>query len=103
MINIKDIESQFNDNSNSFGESQAWIYLNNTERSIEITHEKEGLSPAEEFYSLILHCNEKEFDDGEFYKTNGIIERFLTHTISDAELKNGIQWLLSANQKVKRG
>lgn len=94
-----DIKNQFEENANSYGEPQAWLYLEDKDRSIEITHEKEGLSKDEEFYSLILHCNEKEFDNDDFYSTNGIIERYNAGTISDEQLIEGIEYLETVNKK----
>lgn len=100
MLNIlSNIKEQFKTNENGYGESQAWIYLEDKGRSIEITHEKEGLLPHEEFYSLRLHCNNEEFDNDDFHSTMGVIETYNTGTISDEQLIEGIKYLMMVNQK----
>jgi len=94
---LADIKNQFKTNENNYGEPQAWIYLEDKDRSIEITHEKEGLSQDEEFYSLRLHCSEEEFDNDDFHSTMGVIETYNTGTISDEQLTEGIGYLMNVN------
>ena len=90
---LSDIKNQFEQNDNGFGEPQAWVYLEDKDRSIEIVHEKDGLPQDEEFYSLRLHCSEEEFQDDDFHSTIGIIETYCTGTISDEQLADGIDCL----------
>jgi hypothetical protein len=95
--NIKDIKNQFKLNKNSYGESQAWLEIDKN-RSIEITHEKEGLPKNEEFYSLRLHCNNEEYDNDKFNKTMGIIDIYNTEKISNEQLEKGINYLMQVNK-----
>lgn len=73
-------------NETSYGEPQAWIYLNNG-RTIEVTFEQEMLSSEEQFYSVRLHCNEKELEGGEFHGTLGVMNQLNTKTNSMEEIK----------------
>lgn len=74
---VKDIQKQLEnrENTTSYGEPQAWISLDNG-RSIEVVHEQEGLEEKDYFYSVCLHCTEKEFDNNDYNSTNGIIVRY---------------------------
>lgn len=45
----------------AYGEPQIWIELKSG-RSIEITHEQEGLSEEDKFYSIRLHCSADKLD-----------------------------------------
>lgn len=60
----------------SYGEPQAWIYLEYSDRSIEITHEEYGLDESEYYYSLRLHCSDDDFDNDKYHSTMGIIYEY---------------------------
>ncbi len=74
---VKDIKRQLDEkeNTTSYGEPQAWVALDNG-RSIEVTHEQEGLPEKDYFYSVRLHCTEIEQETGEFENSNGIVALF---------------------------
>ena len=84
MLTTKDIENfkeTFNDET-PLGEPQHWIYLKSG-RSIEVTHEEDGLSENEQYFSIRLHCSEEEFDNGDYYKTCGVITTLTAITAQD--------------------
>ena len=84
MFTTKDIENfkkTFNDET-SLGEPQHWIYLKSG-RSLEITHEEAGLPEKQQYFSIRLHCSEEEFNNGEYYKTCGVITTLTTTTAQD--------------------
>lgn len=56
-----------------YGEPQVWICLKSG-RSMEITHEMNGLDEDSWYYSIRLHCSEKEFDDDIYHSTMGVID-----------------------------
>ena len=96
---LNDIKIQFQTNENGFGEPQAWVYLEDKDRSIEIVQEKDGLPEDEEFYSLRLHCSEEEFENDDFHSTIGVVEVYNTETISDEQIVKGIKYLETVNKK----
>ena len=84
MLTIKDIENfkeTFNDET-PLGEPQHWIYLK-SERSIEVTHEEDGLSEDKQFFSIRLHCSDEEFDNGEYSNTVGVITTLVASTAQE--------------------
>ena len=84
MLTTKDIENfkgTFNDET-SLGEPQHWIYLESG-RSLEITHEEDGLSENKQYFSIRLHCSEEEFDNGEYSNTVGVITTLIATTAQD--------------------
>ena len=84
MLTIKDIENfkeTFNDET-PLGEPQHWIYLKSG-RSLEVTHEEYGLFKNEQYFSIILHCSEEEFDNGEYSSTVGVITTSTATTAQD--------------------
>ena len=84
MLTTKEIENfkvTFNDET-PLGEPQHWIYLKSG-RSIEVTHEEDGLSENEQYFSIRLHCSEEEFDNGDYYKTCGVITTLTAITAQD--------------------
>ena len=84
MLTTKDIENfkeTFNDET-SLGEPQHWIYLKSG-RSLEITHEEDGLSENKQYFSIRLHCSEEEFDNGEYSNTVGVITTLIATTAQD--------------------
>ena len=84
MLTTKDIENfkeTFNDET-PLGEPQHWIYLKSG-RSLEITHEEDGLPENEQYFSIRLHCSEEEFDNGEYSSTVGVITILIATTAQD--------------------
>lgn len=84
MLTTKDIENfkeTFNYESPS-GEPQHWIYLKSG-RSLEVTHEEDGLPENEQYFSIRLHCSSEEFDNGGYWKTCGVITTLTATTAQD--------------------
>ena len=84
MLTTKDIENfkeTFNDET-PLGEPQHWIYLKSG-RSLEVTHEEDGLPENEQYFSIRLHCSEEEFDNGEYSSTVGVITTLIATTAQD--------------------
>ena len=84
MLTTKDIENfkeTFNDET-PLGEPQHWIYLKSG-RSLEVTHEEDGLPENEQYFSIRLHCSEEEFDNGEYSSTIGVITTLIATTALD--------------------
>ena len=84
MLTIKDIENfkeTFNDET-IFGEPQHWIYLKSG-RSIEVTHEENGIPESNQYFSIRFHCSEEEFDNGNYYETYGVITTLIATTAQD--------------------
>lgn len=84
MLTTKDIENfkeTFNDET-PLGEPQHWIYLKSG-RSIEVTHEEDGLPENEQYFSIRLHCSNEEFDNGEYSSTVGVITTLTANTAQD--------------------
>lgn len=84
MLTIKDIENfkeTFNDET-PLGEPQHWIYLKSG-RSLEITHEEDGLSKDKQFFSIRLHSTDEEFYNGEYSNTVGVITTLTATTAQD--------------------
>ena len=81
MLTTKDIENfkeTFNDET-PLGEPQHWIYLKSG-RSLEVTHEEDGLPENEQYFSIRLHCSNEEFDNGEYSNTVGVITTLVAST-----------------------
>lgn len=84
MLTTKDIENfkeTFNDET-PLGEPQHWIYLKSG-RSIEVTHEEDGLLENEQYFSIRLHCSNEEFDNEEYSNTVGVITALIATTAQD--------------------
>ena len=84
MLTTKDIENfkeTFNDET-PLGEPQHWIYLKSG-RSIEVTHEKDGLPENEQYFSIRLHSTDEEFYNGEYSNTVGVITTLVASTAQD--------------------
>ena len=84
MLTTKDIENfkeTFNDET-ALGEPQHWVYLKSG-RSLEVTHEEDGLPENEQYFSIRLHCSEEEFDNGEQSSTIGVITTLIATTALD--------------------
>ena len=97
---LQNVKEQMLSNQNSFGEPEAWVYLEDKGRSVEIVHEKACLLQNEEYYSLRLHCGEEEYENDKFHSTMGAIDTYCTATISDEQLTDGIEYLVCVNKKV---
>ena len=103
---LNEIKRQFveEENCTSYGEPQAWIYLDNG-RSIEIIHEEEGLDSNEQYFSVRLHCTEEEFDNQHFDREIGVIAFDCSIDTEDCMnvdvLKNPIEYVLSVNKSEK--
>ena len=103
---LADIRNQFEaeDNFNGWGEPQAWIYLDNG-RSIEIVHEEECLPPDEQYFSVMLHCTDDEFDNRSFYKTIGVIDddcSYDTPNVLDIEaIRQPLEYILKVKESEK--
>ena len=84
MLITKDIENfkeTFNDET-PLGEPQHWIYLKSG-RSIEVTHEEDGLPENEQYFSIRFYCSDEEFDNGEYSNTVGVITTLTATTAQD--------------------
>lgn len=66
---VGDHTFEFNDET-ALGEPTAWVYLSD-KTSIEITHESYKVETP--YFSIRRHCSDKDFDDGIYHKTCGII------------------------------
>lgn len=103
---LLDIKNQYEqeENCTSYGEPQAFIYLDNG-RSIEIVHEEEGLSPENQFFSVRLECSEEEFENHCYDASCGVIESFVTANVSSPlnvePLREAIKCLLKVNETEK--
>ena len=76
---LNDIKEQFENEQDctEYGEPRAWVYLPNG-RTIEVTHEEEGLDTKDQYFSVRLHCTDKEFDNMSFDTYAGVIESCCT-------------------------
>ena len=72
---LNDIKEQFENEQDytEYGEPRAWVYLPNG-RTIEVTHEEEGLDTKDQYFGVRLHCTDKEFDNMSFDTYTGIID-----------------------------
>jgi hypothetical protein len=83
----------------AYGEPQAFILAANG-HSIEVTLEQAGLSKYEYFYSCCVHCSTKEFDDGKFNFTGGIIDTFSTRSANRIRLYDCLESALLSAERV---
>ncbi len=97
---LEDIQKQFGENQNGFGEPQAWISLPNG-RSIEITLEQEGLSEEEYYYSVRLYRNEEEINNYNLKTTCGIIESYCSDNEGEHQLEYLLTQILLCNDRIK--
>lgn len=72
---LEDVKKQFAEETDytEWGEPRAWLYLPNG-RTIEVTHEEEGLDTKDQYFSVRLHCTDKEFDNMSFDTYVGVID-----------------------------
>lgn len=72
---LSDVKEQFEGEQDytECGEPRAWVYLPNG-RTIEVTHEEEGLDTKDQYFSVRLHCTDKEFDNMSFDTYMGVID-----------------------------
>lgn len=85
-----DITLEFNTET-ALGEPQGWLYLSNG-RSLEVTYESAGIPNEKDcFFSVRLHCSDKEYDNYYFHATCGVVEEAIaSNLIALAELLGGI-------------
>lgn len=97
---INDIKAQIigRKNTTSYGEPQAWVSLSNG-RSIEVTLEQEGLAEPEYYYSVRLHCSEREYENNDYYSTNGVIDQYASSGSTLDEIDKLVLAAISCNQK----
>ena len=81
---LNDIKEQFENEQDytEYGEPRAWVYLPNG-RTIEVTHEEEGLDTKDQYFSVRLHCTDKEFDNMSFDTYTGVIDYCTSHRTSN--------------------
>ena len=82
--------------STEYGEPQLWLYLRNG-RSVEITHEEEGLMLDRQFYSVRLHCTDDEFASDDFHSTVGVIDQQIFNEFS---LEDMLDWVIKTSDSV---
>lgn len=97
---INDIKSQIIErkNTTSYGEPQAWVSLSNG-RSIEVTLEQQGLAESEYYYSVRLHCSEREYENNDYHSTNGVIDQYTASGSALDEIDKLVLAAISCNQK----
>lgn len=91
---LEDVKKQFAEETDytEWGEPRAWLYLPNG-RTIEVTHEEEGLDTKDQYFSVRLHCTDKEFDNMSFDTYMGIIESCCTTNTPNAM---NVEYIISA-------
>ena len=101
---VKEQLGDANGPGTEYGEPQAFVTLANG-RYIEVTLEQEGLQKKDWFYSVRLHCNQREFDDGEYRGTCGIIDLYNTASGDVNEILSLLELALEFNESypVKEG
>lgn len=74
----------------AFGEPQ-WFHTLNKNRILEVTHEEYGLSKNNQYYSCRVHCSDKEYEDGFYRGSIGIIDAI---TVMDEafDAENILRW-----------
>lgn len=97
-VMIADIKRQMkaHENETSYGEPQAWAYLDNG-RSIEVTLEQHGLPEDDRFFSVRLHCNEQEFGNNDYQGSVGVIDQYTSSGKSPDELNSLIEAALACD------
>ena len=83
------------DNETEYEEPQAYIYFDNG-RTLEVTHEKNGLAPDKQFYSWRVHCSDEEFDNDLFYRTCGVVRQSISDDLSLATCLEMTEWAMKA-------
>ena len=103
---IKEVEKQLEEKEtfSEYGEPQAWVNLENG-RAIEVTHHEENLQPEDQYFSVILHCSEREFDEGYFADKCGVIEDDISENTGDSMdvdvIKKPLKYVLNANKNTE--
>lgn len=103
---IKEVEKQLEEKEtySEYGEPQAWVNLENG-RAIEVTHHEENLQPEDQYFSVVLHCSEKEFDEGYFADKCGVIEDDISENTGDSTdidaIKEPLKYVLNANKNTE--
>lgn len=73
-----------------YGEPQAWLNLKNG-RCIEVTSEQEGLPENKRFFSVRLHCSEKEYENGAYRESLGVIGTYRSSNLDFDEIKSLVE------------
>ena len=73
------------DEETAFGEPQAWLCLKD-KTSVEITHEEQGLTSKDQYFSVRHHCSEEDFENGAYDSTMGVIEQCAGNLADIAEM-----------------
>lgn len=96
---IADLKDQLQQGKQTteLGEPQAWVELENG-RSIEVTLEQHGLEGKGQFYSVRLHCNQREYENNDFSSTNGVIDCCTTFNSDIHELDGQIRAAISCSE-----
>ena len=103
---LADIRNQFESEENytAYGEPEAWIYLENG-RSIQIVYYKKGISPDYQFFSVVLHCSEDEYNNGYYHETRGLMARaFSDYTPNPLDIeviRRPLKYMIKANKSKK--
>lgn len=79
------------------GEPQAWLDLKNG-RCIEVTAEQEGLPENKRFFSVRLHCSEKEYRDGAYRESLGVINTYCSSNLDFDEIRSLVKSALKCDK-----
>lgn len=102
---LSDIKEQFEGewDYTECGEPRAWVYLPNG-RTIEVTHEEEGLDTKDQYFSVRLHCTDKEFDNMSFDTYAGVIDYCTSpntpNVLDIGYIKNPLKHMIYVGQNV---
>ena len=80
-VKIFGMEFESNDET-ALGEPSLTLHLPN-DTSIEITHEEDGLSKEEQYFSVRHHCSNEDFDNDTYRATMGIISEGTAETTEE--------------------
>lgn len=93
-----------NETETDFGEPQYIVYLKSG-RSIEVTLEQKGLKEEDEYYCVRYLCSDKEYENGDFRLTDGIIDVYNMQSNSENsyakdEVLQTIDWIVQKHQEM---
>ena len=100
---LTDIRNQFEaeENCTAYGEPQAWICLENG-RGVEMVHEEECLPPDEQYFRIILHCTDDEFDNGYCHGSCGVISSSCSYDTPNAldieAVRRPLEYIIRVNE-----
>ena len=77
-------EKYVSNDETSLGEPSLTILLSDN-TSIEVTHEEDGLSEEEQYFSIRHHCSDEDFNEHYYHSTMGIIEQYVATTTEETE------------------